>query len=746
MKTAIQISLSDIGGDQKWYVYDSDGKSFDRKSPVDDDVKKFSSYNSGINGSGFIFDAKSSGGGLFVYTSGEKINRAEYKIITEAAPLLKGNVYAADYIGSKPEWIKDGISYDELSACFKGGNTWPKLIQAKTGSFVKKRKLISVIVDKLLEAAKGNSCAGIGLVDLQYGNLDALQKVLFMVLKKCLPACIANKFSFNTNANLSVGGMDIFCTVLRPEEYQPAGKYTFIDISANTVNGEAIDGYEYKNCYAEYITGTTVQLLKEKMSKVSGVNGLNNAVKLELLKSECIREMGEPDYSPASLKKLIGRYNLCDDRNIGNDILTAFAKIAYNIFFSEKFYGADEEIADFFKKFLKPMPSIGFTALQNAPNKFVVPADIKALFNQAYANNEGEQRYFKFLIESVSPDMLYPEAKKIVEDFLYGDIDNYGRHIGNLFKNYFNEHDSGVLLGFLSLYVEKNSKNCYLLTECLRSKCNTLENKAKVLKNASDAVCSWLINGDFIKVQDFGGLDDIIRFKEELSGLDVEKKDGLLCKIFDSFLRERIFIFPYNLVGKLKRADIENFAMEIKYDLEKIEKFYDGYNKARESDEERNDFIAGLSEYRESYYENFPDCKFDKWWRIYKRDRKKSFKKKENEAYSGKGNVIFAEMIVSVLVFVIIFVIMDIGIYQNIIWRYIPNHLLGENRYLIEGIFAGVLLVVNVIKIIYDIARYNEKAKSSFSAGVRVFAKTFVIDIAVLALAALVFCLIFVIA
>ncbi len=578
MKTAIRIALSDpeYAGDQKSCEYDS----VTGELTVNNNIEAAYPYRSGVNGYGLIYDASKTEGGIFVYRSDEKINGYSGFDIRTGAKELLGNspdapLYAVQYMESKPDWISDGISMAKIKEGLRGTCAWLKVSSAMPPR-LKNRGVIAIIVDKLLQATEEETAAAIGLVDTEKNDLQEIRKTLYRVLKLCLPAAIANKISFNTNANENVAGMDIFCTTVDAERYESQG-CTVIDVNKGLRRGkEFVKEYEFRNPYAEYVAKTTENPLSRELAGISDVGELNRAGALKLLAVECgaIKDCADN----RALGRLAERLKACQDSMKDEKIRTALSKIAYKIFFSECYLSVSKENKEFFRPFLAFLKTDeGFAS---KINRVKITEKFKLI-----AGSVSGREYIDFLTES----------------------------------------------------------------------------------------------------------------KEELP-------------------------------DELQAA---------------IRAFLDSDPRYRWGRGEANEFLQKIDRHHDLYYEQMPCKKPKEWIRTCQKDRTKRSDSEPTDAYSPKANVAVGEALMTAAALIVAFCFIHFIVYPVYIGEWLPYHPLNQNRFMIEGILAAVLLAVGIGKIIYDTVNYREKTPSLFVACVRSLLEGLALSLAVIALASVVCCILF---
>lgn len=165
---------------------------------------------------------------------------------------------------------------------------------------------------------------------------------------------------------------------------------------------------------------------------------------------------------------------------------------------------------------------------------------------------------------------------------------------------------------------------------------------------------------------------------------------------------------------------------------------------------EAQKFLKRVTSYHDDYYkpilEKNGKRKTNKdWIKQYKNDRSKRSDKESVDAYSPKVNVVIGEALMTALACIIAFCIIHFFVYPLVIGEWLPYHALSENRFLIEGAFATLLLAVGLGKIIYDTINYREKTTSLSVACVCTFLEGLALSLAVIALTSVVLCILFII-
>ena len=735
MKTAINIALSDVMKDQGWYEYDSETGSI--KNGLWPDEQQAYLYNSGVNGEGLIYYV-SAQNAVFAYASNRKINGySGFSIVTQAKPLLENPPmwmrYAVEYVGSKPEWVTDSLSSVEMQAGLAATDRWLKPQPTRAQVTKANRKVLAVIIDKLLQAAKENRRAQIGLVDLNNNNLAETQRMLIRALKKCLPVQIANRFSFNTNASGNAKGIDIFCTTCSPGDFSESD-YTIIDVNGRTeVDGRPIANYKCSNSFAEFIETGTESPLQPRMETIDSIDALNAAVNTEVLKILCDKEIA---LSPEGIKQLEERYLRGGEEAQDKQILTAYAKCAYGIFFSKAFYTVAEESKIFFKKFLKPSGSVRYEDLCVGPNRFAGVGSRSLIeILESSLSDEERKKYCKFLFDSVNQDdFLYPAVNEAVNKFLYGSHDGYPDAVNSLIAAH--------LIEDIRLLAKYSNDHDYLVVNELRARYVTPKEKAELVRSIKNY--KWCANSNLIQSGDFSRLEDFEIFYNELPEEDREKKSALIRPLFRDFLNNAVFVRPFKEAEKIPKERLTAFAGKIGFGKAELEGKYAEYRNYKKQAENATNVNRIIAEYRQAYYQGIPV--FSKWEEKCKKDRTKFYKRDKQKLYSNKETVIFADIIACVIALIITFCVLHFAIYPAFISHYISGHVISEYRFLIEGIFVILLTAAGVWKIIYDIKHYNTYTKSLFRSLIYNFIEALILGGAVTAFLAVVLSIWFIVA
>lgn len=437
--TLVRISLA--GEDQRWYGYlpgfAKDNFIFRSES----DVQNWYPVNSGVNGSGFIYIADGKDGGYITYISDKSVNGLSgYRILSAVSQGSRDSGRAVDFIDSSPESIVsavcgDGLSKDDrrqrLKEVVDKGWLESKPTKIIANNISQKRgEIIAVVVDLLLEAIKSGKRAGVAIVDICNYDLSEMQTLLRRALS-CIPYKMANRLSFNTNANNIVGDVDIFCTNYSLKEYKGA---VLVDVTYGLIgiDGNAKGDYKFKNDYAQRISKNRSKLLNGR-NDMDNIDALNDSVAYDLLR--LLIRNGLP-ITDEKIREARGYFEKCGGRSEEEmaPVLKEFRDAAHKVFFTEIFYklSCDEE-----RQFLR-----GY--LTDECDKGLTADNVRVVAEAATTEKEANE-YLGFLC-SLWKQGEATSAAGAVTLFLCGQLDGYSKRIQKAISsrvNVLNKKDAG---------------------------------------------------------------------------------------------------------------------------------------------------------------------------------------------------------------------------------------------------------------------------------------------------------------
>ncbi|MCM1556111.1 MAG: hypothetical protein NC087_01110 [Anaeroplasma bactoclasticum] len=419
MRTCIQVACLDEGDDQSFYSYNSNGNtslvSISRTSAE----KVFSinsSFNNSIDGAMVYNFDNATKINKFAYKSTKSVNSYDGYLLyiffdcDDSNPFKKE--YCIDYMDSYPEWIKKGLTTKDVNYNLQNFTLWFRPNKTVNTALAKtKKKILSVIIDKILEIKKKDPViSSIGLVSEQL-NAEDLHNILKCALRS-LPVSLANQYSFDVNAGSSIRGLDIYCTTTIKEIECHDLKNLIINIDHEDI----YENYKFNNLYAEYLCissdfcsnlleNDVFDSLSNADEIIDELNSmfLSHIVNLRFSSSEDLTDVVLDDY-----RRILDKVKETEvSKKIG-------LNLASKIFFKSNFFSISKENKDyFFENFLTN--DVDFDAKLDEKC-------INQVFNAAN-NSEDIKKYFAFLLDCLEKNVVV-SIQKNIKSFLYDDFND----------------------------------------------------------------------------------------------------------------------------------------------------------------------------------------------------------------------------------------------------------------------------------------------------------------------------------